>query len=59
MMWIAFLKKQKNIVIIAIILIVFIIIKKSCQSLEEIDLHRKKKNGAKLIKFKIDNYYFL
>lgn len=33
--------------------------KKSCQSLEKIDLHRKMKNGAKLIKFKIDNYYFL
>lgn len=32
---------------------------KSYQSLEKIDLHRKMKNGAKLIKFKIDNYYFL
>ena len=59
MMWIAFLKKQKNVVIIAIILIVFIIIKKSCQSLEKIDLHRKMKTGAKLMKFKNDNYYFL
>lgn len=42
-----------------IIAINLIIIEKSCQSLKKIDSHKKNENGAKLIKFKIDNYYFL
>lgn len=42
-----------------IIAINLIIIEKSCQSLKKIDSHKKNENGAKLIKFKFDNYYFL